>query len=1067
MALLTVYKASAGSGKTFRLTLEYLKLIIGEPDAFRHILAVTFTHKATAEMKNRIISELHKLAGREETETCRLICEELSVSSAYVFDRAEQLLKAILHNYSQFHISTIDSFFHTIITSFARDLGLQGNFTIELNNSKVLNAVVDEIMMELADHPRLARWLVDFADEKLSQGKSWELRDEIKRLGSELFREDYGFDKLILSPDEQKNLIGKVISQIAKSKANIQSRLTETGKEAASIMTGNGLDLSDFNFGSRGVMGYLVSLEQSPLKAPYKKALEAVDHTEAWLGSKSKKAPLAAHLVESNLNASLKEALKLQIEWQTADQVGRNLYALGILSNLKEKIISHTQEKNLFLIDQSPWLINRLIDNNDTPFIYERAGNHYHHFMIDEFQDTSVLQWQNFLPLIHNSLSQDYPCMLVGDVKQSIYRWRNSSWKTLADIEHGTKPVDIENLGTNYRSRPMLIRFNNSMFSQAPQTLQDWFNKEFDVTEANPYTDLIIKAYRGVAQQIPAGDAENIGYAGFAFVSEDSEQKESIPQMQEGRDLPYLKEMKVFVDQLLENNYQQKEIAILVRKKAEGTRVAEFLLQSGTYRVISNDSLLVRNSLSVKLLVSLFIWLYDETDSLNNLFLIEELKEDAIERENTSAGRNAYCAGENPGTWLPQELVSAREKLENLPLYDLAEYLISLLNLHRKPGQYPYLQAFLDIVHDYCTGNATTLASFLEWWKENGDSFTINAPEEQDAIRIITIHKAKGLQYRAVIIPFCNWELDHGKNQPVLWCDTKDTPYHYLGPVPVRYNSRMADSQFSPEYYREKIQVYVDNLNLLYVAFTRAMDCLFAICPADESKARKVSHLILEVLDMEDSGLMADPGLSFRTAERKDGRISFGKIPVLEKMDMPAIQPEYVKASAFPAERIRIKAHSEEYFLPITNPARETRINQGKILHDILAGVTVLDDISPALQKLIHEGKISQKEKELYHRKILDITSDPLVAGWFGPEWQVIRELPYVEKGKNIEIPDRVMISGSKAVVVDYKSGENKSEGHHSQVRKYMHAMDRMGYTDVKGFIWYLKLSEIDEVVRT
>lgn len=1066
MALLTVYKASAGSGKTFRLTLEYLKLIIGEPDAFRHILAVTFTHKATAEMKNRIISELHKLAGRKETETCRLICKELSVTREYVFDRAELLLKAILHNYSQFHISTIDSFFHTLITSFARDFGLQGNFTIELNNSKVLNAVVDEIMMELADHPRLARWLVDFADEKLSQGKSWELRDEIRRLGAELFREDYGFDKLTLSPDEQKNVIGEAISQIAKTKASIQLRLTETGKEAASVIERNGLELSDFNYGSRGVMGYLVSLEQSPLKSPYKKALEAVDNPGAWPGSKSAKVSLVTGLVEATLNTSLKEALKKQAEWHTADQVGRNLYALGILANLKEKIISHTQEKNLFLLDQSPWLINRLIDNNDTPFIYERTGNHFHHFMIDEFQDTSVLQWHNFRPLIHNSLSQDYPCMLVGDVKQSIYRWRNSNWKTLADIEHGSEPAEIENLGTNYRSRPILIRFNNSMFTLAPHTLQEWFNQEFGSTEANPYPDLIIQAYSGATQQIPAGNAENSGYAGFAFVSENNTQGENLLQMEEDKDFPYLKEMKAFIDQLLLNNYRQKDIAILVRKKDEGTRVAEFLLQSGSYRVISNDSLLVRNSLSVKLLISLFTWLFDEGDSLNNLFLIEELTDHTRKSENTPADSNVYVAGDHPDPWLPEELTAAREKLENLTIYDLAEYLITLLNLHRKPGQYPYLQAFLDIVHDYCTGNATTLASFLEWWKENGDSFTINAPEEQDAIRIITIHKAKGLQYRAVIIPFCNWDLDHAKNQPVLWCDTQNTPYQYLGPVPVRYNSRMAESQFSPEYYREKIQVYVDNLNLLYVAFTRAMDCLYAICPADESKARKVSHLIRTVFDREDSELMADPGLSFRTAERMDGRISFGRIPVLEKKEIPPVQPEYVKTSIFPAERIKIRAHSEEYFLPITDPARETRINQGKILHDILAGVTVLEDISPALQKLIHEGKISQKEKELYHKKILDMTSDPRVAAWFDPAWQVIREIAYVEKGKNTEIPDRVMISGSMAVVVDYKSGENKTEGHHLQVRKYMSAMDRMGYTDVKGFIWYLRLSEIDEVVR-
>jgi ATP-dependent helicase/nuclease subunit A len=1079
MSILTVYKASAGSGKTFQLTSEYLKIIFRNPDDFKYILAVTFTHKATAEMKGRILRELHNLSLCNETQMSKILCHDLSITSNELYKKASIILKKILQHYSQFHISTIDSFFQGIISSFARDLGLQANFAVELNSSKVLNAVVDSLLLNLEKDPLLARWLIDFAEEKVIQGESWELKEEIQSLGQELFKEEYAFEQLRYNSGNRKEVIAHFRHDIMRRKKEKEGMLREIVKKIKSELAAAGLKVEDFSYGWSGVMGYLHKLPENPAKPAGARAIEASLSSEKWANKSSVNREIIIQLAGRLLINLLNEAIELSNEYFTLELLNSNIYSLGILSDLQASISAYAQEHNVFLLDQSPWLINRLMDSNDAPFIYEKAGNQFQYFMIDEFQDTSSLQWKNFLPLILNSLSQEKPCMLVGDVKQSIYRWRNSSWKTLASMKDEENAIKVLPLDTNWRSRPLLIRFNNSLFTLASHRLQELFDKNYknSGSDLNPFSNLIPTAYDGLKQNILNKPDDNSGYAAIRFIDKKNQSDQEEEESEGNSSDQALIETRKFIDKLLSSNYSLKDIAILVRNKKEGTKIAEYLVNQKSssnlvYRVISNDALYLEKSSAVKILVAVIQWIVDDKDECNNLFLASEF--DSKRLINTADQEfPSYYKGDDLFPFLPAALVMARERLSILSLFDLVEHIIFLLKLTEEQGQYPYLQAFIDVVHDFCTTESAGIPAFLDWWQENSVLFTINGPEEQDAIRIVTIHKAKGLEFRAVIIPFCKWEIDHKPpHMPILWCDTSNTEFSELGLVPIRYKNDVGNSIFADRYYDEKIQTFVDNLNLLYVAFTRAKDCLYAICELTE-KSNKIGNLIHNVFyDAKGSELIKKLGMlgidSFvQNSSVQTGLIEFGSVPLITKTDTIEPDSDLIKKISLPGNRIHVRAHAEEFFLPLLDPEREGKINRGLIIHEALSGIRTAADINSSLKILFSKGLINLEELNELESEISEMIKDPIVNSWFTSEWIIMRETGILEKGVGIQRPDRIMISGKKVIVVDYKTGETENRKYRYQLGSYLSALRKMGFSDVKGYLWYLRLKKVEEVMET
>ena len=434
---LKVIRASAGSGKTFTLAGEYLRLLFTGSDYFRHILAVTFTNKATNEMKSRIIGELDLLAGNRESKQMQALMASTGLSETQLRLKASVILKKLLHRYSDFSVSTIDSFFQRIIRSFTRELGLQGTYSIELDTETLLSAVIDQLLIEAGNDKSLLNWLGDYAESLIERGENWNLRKSMRSLGKEIFREEFkSLSNLASSQYGNREFIRDFRKELYSAFQFIEKEYRDFGFQARSILDASGFTVDDFSRKGSGPAGFLVKLAAGEFRAPTDTAKQAALNAEKWFTRASPDAAAIGALAESELMPLMQRVVDYyethSRRYFTLEVVLKNMFTLGILSDLSRLAYQWCNENNAFLLPEAPLFLQKIIDGNDTPFIYEKAGYWYHHFMIDEFQDTSLLQWLNFKPLISNSLSQDYDNLVVGDVKQSIYRWRNSNWTILS-----------------------------------------------------------------------------------------------------------------------------------------------------------------------------------------------------------------------------------------------------------------------------------------------------------------------------------------------------------------------------------------------------------------------------------------------------------------------------------------------------------------------------------------------------------------------------------------------------------------------------------------------------------
>ncbi len=531
MSQLKVIRASAGSGKTFRITSEYLRLLFRYPKNYKLMLAVTFTNKATEELKSRILSELYKISKNEHSPHSEYLIKEFNISSQELAGKANYLLQIILHNYSRFSVSTIDSFFQRIIKSFAREAGLQSNFDLALDTNEILDKAADQMLLKLSDDKDLLNWLSEFAEERIEDGKSWDFKKEILNLGKQLFNEQFksfqiSFHNKISDRDWMKEFQKKL--RIVRKL--FESRLREYGKNGISLISQYGVNPEDFKYGSQGSVGmYFFKLSKGGITEPSKRILDAAESLDNWL-PKGEEAEKIKSLADAGLFKMLQECLKYYENnyriYKSAIEVLRSFYTLGILADLSLEVNEYAAKNNIFVLANSGAFLKVIIGENDSPFIYEKTGQAYHHFMIDEFQDTSGVQWFNFKPLIKNSLSESYNSMLVGDVKQSIYRWRNSDWRIMAyqldhDIaEHGVKYDDIV---FNWRSKYNIVAFNNTFFYEAPKILQQYLNQLLSEKSFNDgdtaFLKLIIeKAYLDNMQKLPSGRSIDEGYIKIQFI---------------------------------------------------------------------------------------------------------------------------------------------------------------------------------------------------------------------------------------------------------------------------------------------------------------------------------------------------------------------------------------------------------------------------------------------------------------------------------------------------------------------------------------------------------------------
>ncbi|NDV80156.1 exodeoxyribonuclease V subunit beta [Dysgonomonas sp. 511] len=1067
---LHVYKASAGSGKTHRLTEEYLHLLYSSPFAYRHILAVTFTNKATDEMKSRIISELANLAANNKSDYIVSLSHKYKKNEEQIRQQAREVLVHILHDYSAFSVSTIDKFFQQTMRAFTREIGLGGGYNVELDTNKVLGEAIDSLLFDLerSDNKLLLDWLLRFSEEKVENGETWNIRNDIQSLSSEIFKESYkAYSNQVQENIADKQLMADYKGMLFAIIRTFESRSQQIGEKALNIMQRYGLTTEDFKGGSRSPFASFLKWANGAIAEPSNTFRTLADDTANWYTQKTS-ADVRSKIddIYPELNNCVCDIIAHYDDsqtYQTAYEINRYFFTLGILADVDKKIRELAAENNTMLISDTTELLNRIIDGNESPFIYEKVGLRVNNYMIDEFQDTSGMQWQNFLPLVRDSLGGGNRNFIVGDVKQSIYRWRNSDWKLLdeqLDADFTTEGINHETLDTNWRSAYNVIAFNNSIFTQGAKLLQETYNHSLEGAgdpRLHPFLGRITRAYGELTQAIPDSRRDNEGHVHVQFVESTDEQTwqeyalEQLPKQIEG---------------LQDRGYLLKDIAILVRTKREGADVANCLLEyksanpdSGyRYDIISDEALFVGNSKSIKLIIALLRYLHNPLDtSLKALAVYEYFK--YSNRMNAEEALEKYFSANNE---LPADVAAELERIRELPLYEMTEDIFRLFHDAMEENEQIYIQSFLDMVLDFTVRYSSDLDSFLKWWKDTGANKTIFTPDGQDAIRIMTIHKSKGLGFNVVLIPFCNWEIDH-KLTTILWCHPKVAPFDRLHLVPVKYSQKLKNTIFSYEYFDEKLHAFIDNINILYVAFTRAKNELIVYAPRPKKiEVGNIASLLWASMNSTIQEEDEKPYIDLsKYLDDEEGIFSIGEgyHPAKKEKESAVNEISIDSISSIQYDK-RVKLRlKNKYFFSDTG-----KRDYGTLMHEIVSHVETLQDVEAAIEEYRASGDIVEEQKEEIMSLLAGYLSDPVVMPWYSGEYRVLNEVQILQHKGTFSRPDRVMIKDGEVIVIDYKFGEKENRKYNRQVKYYMDQIRKMGYTDIKGYVCYITLGKVIEV---
>lgn len=1081
MSQLSIYKASAGSGKTFQLTLEYLVLVIANPYNYKRILGVTFTNKASAEMKGRILEELKNIAAGRNSKYLPFLENILKINRDEISNKAKTALSKLLHDYSRFSISTIDTFFQKILKGFVKEIKLLPVFTLELNEEDILKKATDELFNDLEEDSVLMQWLSDFVQNNIEEEKSWNIKKEILNLGREVFKERF---KLI---NHQYNIAGKTkkelseyIHKLQNIRRSFEHYYQELGEEAFKIIQTNNLDIEDFKYKDKGPAGYFIKIKNKDF-VPTTRVLNGAESPDEWISKSSDKKEIMTPVVENHLMELTNKGLEYYDEhfsiYNTAQSILKNIHTLGIMSDLLSKIQTYCNENNLFLLSDTGYLINKIIDNNEIPFIYEKTGSVYRHFMIDEFQDTSEIQYLNFKPLMSNSLAEGGKNFIVGDIKQSIYRWRNSSWKILASDIYKDFPgnqIKESILKYNRRSNKTIVSYCNSVFQDAARILQEEINKHISNQEEKELSSFIENAYGEAIQHLPDNKKDTKGKVEHHYYTADHVNE---------YDTLLKKELYNNIIRLKEQGYRNKDIAILVRTGNEGEKIVKMLIEyqqmeeRGNYdfSFISNDSLFLDNSGSVSIILQVMKYLIDPEDEINlyNLAFNYLSYHQNRELQEDKKGEIFENIKKNKFRYLPDNFQESISMLTKLTIFEISETIIDSFELSSEKNQIPYLMSFQDSVMDYLKTNNGGINTFLEWWETNKSSRKVNLSEDQDGIRVLTIHKSKGLEFKNVIVPYCHWKLEtDGSKGNFLWCSPDRQPFNKLDVVPVKYAKELNQTIFAEEYLNEKAESFVDNLNLLYVAFTRAEDQLF-IYSREKSKNEQLNAgSLLKNIYSKDNGETIGrsnqyPRLNITEYWNQSDSLIIDQNPGQQVRKEQQAEPvtEYDYKVYEKSQSIRIKHHGEDFFDISEYPADRYVIKKGNILHEIFENITHVNDLEKALVKISNEGKIEKSEIEDYTRHVSAlIHSNEHTKNWFCDEWEVKTEAEIILTDGKVIRPDRVMIGDEQVIIIDYKFGETESKSHINQVLQYKHALSEMGYNNVEGYLWYAEINKIVNV---
>jgi ATP-dependent exoDNAse (exonuclease V) beta subunit len=844
------------------------------------------------------------------------------------------------------------------------------------------------------------------------------------------------------------------------------SETSKPAREALGIIQAKGWTAEDFAYGKNSGLAtffkaFAFEKNLSQGKAPSERIRTYFSQPANWPNKKSvhsKDIIQAAHQALVPCLVTILETYDLKFKRALSAEVAlKNMYVFGLITDISRKLKEYKDENNLMLLADAPKFLNGVIRDSDTPFIYEKVGSFYRNYLIDEFQDTSGLQWQNFQPLIVNSLDQGYASLVVGDVKQAIYRWRGGDLSLLQDkiIDLiGEERVDKQELAKNFRSARQLVEFNNALFKTASEVIA--------AESGMPFSLL---AYQDVAQET---HKLHTGFVEVQAIQDDVASPDDPATVAQTWKEIALERLPSTLERLQESGAALKDIAILVRKNDEGQKIATYLLQYKNspkakpncgYDVVSNESLRIDGAASVNLILGAMRYLLNADDSIARAQLgyeFSRLHEPARELSEVFAVSNQNIFENN----LPPQFTRQKPALKKLPLLELTETLISIFGLGTISGELVYLQAFQDLVLDFSNRERNDLAAFLEWWETNRHKKSIQISGEVNAVQILTIHKSKGLQFKYVIIPFCSWSLDHESWQaPNLWVRSGLTPFEDAGYLPVKYSKTLEETFFADYYTEERTRTFLDNLNLLYVAFTRAEFGLIVSAPAMEVRGTKGS-----IAGLLHNSIQQNESLKARWNEVELTWKSGSWIPEVDDTKKPATSSLQLKeylSSAW-TDKLVIRQSGASFFQDAADEQRQ-KINHGIYMHAVLSRMHYADEVGTMLDAILHEGLISESERSPLEFQLKDLLKNPRIAHWFSRDWVVRTEVPILLPGGEENRIDRLLVKDRSVIVVDFKTGGRKKTDE-KQVLQYIEILRQMNYADVGGYLLYLRDVEIVEV---
>ena len=1042
---LVVYKSSAGSGKTTTLVNEYLSLALLRPDRFGSIIALTFTIKATAEMKERVFQVLDKIIHLDSHQNdpgllsgLEHIQQKTKLSIVEIQNRAKKLLKNILHNYSDFAFSTIDSFVMNVVRSFAHDLNLPLDFNVELDSNILIEHAIAMLFENIGKDKDLTDFLIQYILQNADKESSLKIEDELLKLGKIIFDSSH-----YASIDKLKKLD---LNYFSKVRSSLQTAVLKFEK-LLSIEATKGLALIDQNnipyksFSSSNVPNLFIKIIKGEIKPDNKLYIAPEEQLFYTKGNKNKiniTAPIDAireQLVEilNNMGTLVSTGYKNYLDKKL---ILEKINPLALLSEIKHMLDIYKEQNNVIHISESNKMISNIVLNEHIPFIYERVGRRYKHFLVDEFQDTSVIQWNNLIPLIDNSLASGDFNMLVGDAKQSIYRWRDGDVDQFINLPSVANSQSSEilqeradniernyiekNLKHNYRSELNIIEFNNAFF------------KYLVANEYGKDSERIEKIY-SKHEQIP-GKTENNGKVIIHHFPKDEE-----PTYEEG--------LITYIEDLLSQNYKLQDIAIIARTKNVLAVNSDILVRNG-YKVVSNETLYIANNNEVNLITSIMNYLGNNNRKNNLLNIIHILNKIQKNNNNEKIGNISQVLNKigkaDDINILSQSICSfdydfsAKKSLE-LQAYDMAEYIIRKLKLNKKAN--PFTQSLLNNILENSQKNGSGLAAFLQFWDLKKDQLSIQLPENIDAIKLLTIHKSKGLEFPVVIFP-ANGFKRHGGS--FHWVKTNDIGIKDFNTAMVNHKADLKGSSFEDQYLDEEDKLNMDEINTIYVASTRPTEQLIILSDDNTTSIWK---------KLKDFNINSEKFTNTEPNIKIYGNI---KEHIKEQHHDENIILNTIN-NAWPKE-LKLKLNSQ--FL--LSEEQSLKIEKGNIIHNMLSNIKNSNDIDRVISQFLTNGIIQKDNQEQYREELNKIINHPELKSYFNDSNIEINECAIIlPDGKQLR-PDKVILKENETLIIDYKVsnyetiGEKERHEHIKQINNYQNLLKQMQYPNIKAHLIYI-----------